>query len=187
MLFGVAVPHQGTQEHLDQERIGEDLFEDLARRAIEVLLLQIVVVGKSRQEFGERVLLMGELFSNLVLKEFDVVVKAQFDTGKGDARTSLRGQLKVVPSKPQLLEQPCQRPFLCAPLGEVGHRMEPDIVVSTVDPIERVQAADRPVLFKNAHAMVVHGKPDASGQPAHPGTDDDRVKIGLGARRFRMG
>ena len=107
VLFGVAIPHQGTEDHLDQERIGEDLFEDLARRAIEVFLLQIVIVGQSRQEFGERVLLMGELFSHLVLKEFDVVVEAQFDSGKGDARASLRGQLKVIPSKPQLLKEPC--------------------------------------------------------------------------------
>jgi hypothetical protein len=112
------------------------------------------------------------------LKEFDIVVEAQLDSRKGDARASLRGQLKVIPSESQLLKQPCQWPSFRTTLGKVSHRMEPNIVVPTVDPIKRVQASDRPVLFENADAMVVHGKPDASGKPAHPGPDDDRVKIG---------
>jgi hypothetical protein len=38
------------------------------------------------------------------------------------------------------------------------------------------------MLFQNADAMIVHGEPNACGKTAHSSPDDDRVKIGIGAR-----
>ena len=138
VLLGIAVPHQRAEDHFDQERFGKDLFEDFSRRAIKVLLLEFIVVGQRREELGEGILLVRELLGNLALKILDVVVKAQLDAWKGDARTALLGELKVVPSETELFEQPGQGAFLGSFLGEVGHRMQTDIVVPAIDPIERV-------------------------------------------------
>ncbi len=116
-------------------------------------------------------------------EEFDVVGEVERNIGKADRRTDLLGQLEVFPAKSQLANQLCQRSLFGTLAGKVGHRVQPDVVVTTAHAIKRIQAADGVMTFENTDPLIKVGQPDAGSQAAHSRADDDRVVFRTHANR----
>ena len=105
---------------------------------MKVFLSQVVVFHQSIEEVLKGILLVRELGFDFGLEQLDVVIEIQVQAWERDTRAFLLGQLKVVPSKSQLLEQASERPFFGPFLCEIGHRMQSDIVIPTIYSVERV-------------------------------------------------
>jgi hypothetical protein len=171
-LAGVAVPHHRAEEHLDEERLGEDLAQDLPGGELVVGGSQVVVVEDTGEELGEAVALAREGPRDFGGQEVDVVAEPQPHARKGDLRPGLRGEREVVPTEAELAEELRERPF-AAPFGcEVRDRVQADVVIAASQAIERIEPADRVVPFEDRDLLIVERKPDAGGQPRHAGAVD---------------
>lgn len=73
MLAGVAVPHQGTKDHFRQERIGDRLFDDFARRHRKARLADVVVVFNLRDKAPPVVDLSGKMLGDLRREALEIV------------------------------------------------------------------------------------------------------------------
>src|SRR5206468_5475893 len=94
-----------------EQRIAEDARENLARRDLEHVLIQIVVVQNLPQELLEIVALPRKGTSDLAFEQANVVIESQANAGKGNRGTELRGQRKIFPRQAKLPQQPDQRPL----------------------------------------------------------------------------
>ncbi len=150
-------------------------------------MLEVVVIDESLEQAGEGILLMRELGCDFAFQQSDIVIEMESHAGKGDGGSSLGCELEFIPSESQLFEQPRQGASFRSSLGEVGHRMEADIVIASVHAIEGVEAADGPMLFEDADLLIVHSQPDTGGQSAHARADDDRVVLRFRRLRIRFG
>src|SRR5439155_752119 len=59
-LAGVAVPHRGAEQHLDQQRVGDDPGQDVPRAELENVLAQVVIVENLAKQALEVVALAGK-------------------------------------------------------------------------------------------------------------------------------
>ena len=74
-----------------------------------------------------------------------------------------------------------------SPWGDVGERVQTDVVVAAAHAVEGIQATDSVVAFENADALVVVGQANPRRQPRHPRADDDGVVHANGGFRIRVG
>ena len=175
-----AVKEDRAQQHLDPgQRLSVNVCgHKLAGRGAGRQRFQVVVIGDLAQQHAEVVDLARKLAGDLALQQLEVVVELQAHAGKGDPRSDLRHQAKVVPTESQLTQQQGQRPALGSLGREVGHGVQADVVIAAADPIERIQPADRRVAFEDADAAIVIGQPNARRQTGEPRADDYRVVLG---------
>ncbi len=178
VLAGVAVEHQRAEEHLDQQRIADDL----ARRPRGPSGRAVAGPGRrSRAICADAAARScrsapGNCRATSARKQLEVVV--ELAARRRETRSPSRPAAQSAKSSqrnPQLPQQPGQRARF-VPLGrEVGHGVQADVVVAAAEPVERVQPADRVVPLEHADALVVVGQANAGRQPRHAGADDDRV------------
>ena len=86
--------------------------------------------------------------------------------GENDSRPKLGRERPVFPRDSQLAQKPCERTAMRALGGEIGHRVQPNVIRATALPIERIQTANRAVPLQNANALTEMGK--AVFQPPTP-------------------
>ena len=177
IFAGVAVPHQGAEDHFAEQRVGDQFAQDIAGAAIEIGVIagEVVVVEERLGEFAEAVDRAREFAGDFAFEQFDIVAEIEGDVGKADRRADLFGEGKVFPIEAELADKFGQRAPLGPFAGEVGHRVEADVIVAAAEAIERVKPADGVVAFEDADTLVKVCQADPGGQAAHPGTDDDRV------------
>src|SRR5207249_9992627 len=83
-LCRVAVNHQGAEEHVDQQGIGEVARDDLPAGHGFRLEIELVVVLDAGHETEEMVLLGREVLDDLLDEALKVVVEAERDARKSD-------------------------------------------------------------------------------------------------------
>src|SRR5207248_1088827 len=83
-LAGVAIPHRGTKQHLDEQRVGNHVAQNLAGGKLEDILIQVVVVEDLAQQPAKIIGLCRESAGDLTFQEADVVVERQPYTRKSD-------------------------------------------------------------------------------------------------------
>src|SRR4051794_28736093 len=106
-------------------------------------LVQVVVFDNRGNQTFEVVSLSGKGAGDFASQKVNAVVKADADAGEDDFRTELRRDGQIVPGEPQLAEQAGERAALGALRGEIGQRVQADVVIAPAEAVKGIEAADR--------------------------------------------
>jgi hypothetical protein len=190
VLPGASVEHEGAQQHVLKQRVGDRLPDVPAGRGARTGAHE----GGLAHEPGypaEPVGLRREPRHDLRLEKREVVAESEhaLPAGpEGDPRALLGAKRKLLPLDPQLAQDLAERRPPDSLRDEVGDGMQSDVVLAPVQAVEAVQSAHGVVALEDAYALSEVRQPNPRRQAGEPGSDDgDIVLRGRGAEHDAEG
>ncbi len=179
VLAGAAVEHEGAEEQVLEQRVGDRPPQERPGRA---------GLGEPRERqladkaghLAEALELGGELGGDLGLQDREVVREAQAPLPgrpEGHPGALLGAEGELLPVDPQLAQDLAERRPLDPGGDVVGHRVEADVKLAAALAVEAVQAADGVVALEDADPLAEVGQPDPGGQAGQAGSDDGDVVL----------
>ena len=172
---GAAVEHERTEEHVNEEWIGDVFADDAAGGDGLAFEVEGIVFSDAAYEPAEAVYLSGEGGGNLFDEKVELIGEEQRTSGEGDGRPDLWSEIEVIPGHAELSEEFAERAVAGSGFGVVGDGMETDVVVAAAEAIEGIESADGGVSFEDTDFFFVVRQTHSGGEPGHSGADDDGV------------
>ena len=172
---GASVEHQGAEEHINEQGIGDVFAENAAGGYGLTFKVESIMFGDAGDEFSEAIDLCGEGIGDLFNEEVELVGEEQRAAGERDGGSDLWAKVKVFPGHAELPQKFAERAAAGTGFSVVGDGVQADVVVAASQAVERVESADGCVPFEDADLFFVIGQSDSRGQPGHAGSDDDCV------------
>ena len=157
VLLGVAVVHQGAQQHIDECVIAEELRQHAARGRRLNAQVEIIVGLDVLDEPQEVVRLSRKLAGDFVDQQLYVVIEANSPAGKTDGGVALFAEVQSVAGDAELAEQLGQRRVPHIGPDIVRQGVQADVKSATVKRIKRIQPAEVVVSLDDTNTTVEHG------------------------------